>query len=61
MSVTEKLMAAGSFNLQLNKNTTPNTVINKIDAWGHIVIVPGDLNVNEFSDATLLDLSLIHI
>jgi len=57
MSVTEKLMAAGSFNLQLNKNTTPNTVINKIDAWGHIVIVPGDLNVNEFSDSTLLDAS----
>ncbi len=57
MSVTEKLMAAGSFNLQLNKNTTPNTVINKIDAWGHIVIVPGDLNVSEFSDSALLDAS----
>ena len=54
MSVTEKLMAAGQFNLTLNKETTPNNIINQIDAWGHIVIVPGDLNVQEFSDSTLL-------
>ena len=55
MSVTEKLMAPGQFNLTLNKETTPNNIINQIDAWGHIVIVPGDLNVQEFSDSTLLD------
>ena len=57
MSVTEKLMASGTFTLQLNKSNTPNTIINKIDAWGHIIIVPGDLNVNEFNDSTLLDAS----
>jgi len=55
MSVTEKLMAPGGFSLVLNKQNTPNSVINTIDAWGHIVIIPADLNVQEFDDATLLD------
>jgi len=55
MSVTEKLMAPGQFNLTLDKSITPNTIVNSIDAWGQIVIVPADLNVNEFSDSTLLD------
>ena len=54
MSVTEKLMAQGQFSLALNKQDTPNSIINSIDAWGHIVIVKGDLNVQEFSDSTLL-------
>ena len=54
MSVTEKLMAPGQFNVQLDKTITPNTIINQLDAWGNIVIVPADLNVTEFSDATLL-------
>ena len=54
MSVTEKLMAPGQFNVQLDKTITPNTIINQLDAWGNIVIVPADLNVQEFSDATLL-------
>ena len=55
MSVTEKLMAQGQFSLSLNKQDTPNSIINSIDAWGHIVIVKGDLNVQEFSDSTLLN------
>jgi len=55
MSVTEKLMAQGQFSLALNKQDTPNSIINSIDAWGHIVIVKGDLNVQEFSDSTLLN------
>ena len=54
MSVTQKLMAQGGFTLSLNKADTPNTVINTIDAWGHIVIVPADLNPQEYSDSTLL-------
>ena len=54
MSVTEKLMAPGQFSVQLDKTTIPNTIINQLDAWGNIVIVPADLNVLEFSDATLL-------
>ena len=54
MSVTEKLMAPGQFTVQLDKTTVPNTIINQLDAWGNIVIVPADLNVTEFSDATLL-------
>ena len=48
MSVTEKLMAPGQFNVQLDKTITPNTIINQLDAWGNIVIVPADLNVTEF-------------
>ena len=47
-------MAQGGFTLSLNKADTPNTVINTIDAWGHIVIVPADLNPQEYSDSTLL-------
>ena len=54
MSVTEKLMAPGQFTVQLDKTIVPNTIINQLDAWGNIVIVPADLNVTEFSDATLL-------
>jgi|TARA_B100000902_G_scaffold47553_1_gene54774 hypothetical protein len=54
MSVTEKLMAPGQFNLTLDKSITPNTIINQLDAWGQIVIVPADINVQEYSDATLL-------
>ena len=40
MSVTEKLMAQGSFNLQLDYNKLPNSVLNTIDAWDQIVITP---------------------
>ena len=47
-------MAQGGFTLSLNKQDTPNTVINTVDAWGHIVIVPADLNPQEYSDSTLL-------
>jgi len=54
MSVTEKLMAPGQFTVQLDKKIIPNTIINQLDAWGNIVIVPADLNVLEFSDSTLL-------
>ena len=54
MSVTQKLMAPGQFSVQLDKSIIPNTIINQLDAWGNIVIVPADLNVLEFSDATLL-------
>jgi len=43
MSVTEKLMAQGSFNVQLDYNKLPNSVLNSIDAWDQIVIVPSIL------------------
>lgn len=57
MSVTEKLMAPGQFSVQLDKTKVPNSIINQIDAWGHIVIVPADVNVQEFNDSSLLDQS----
>ncbi len=33
MSVTEKLMAQGSFSLKLDYNKVPNSILNTIDAW----------------------------
>ena len=57
MSVTEKLMAPGQFSVQLDKTKVPNSIINQIDAWGHIIIVPADVNVQEFNDSSLLDQS----
>ena len=50
MSVTEKLMAPGQFSVQLDKTTIPNTIINQLDAWGNIVIVPADLNVLDWAN-----------
>ena len=47
MSVTRKLMAPGQFTLNLDKSQVPNSIINQIDAWGHVVIVSGDVNVND--------------
>lgn len=48
-------MAQGGFGVSLDKSITPNSVVNTIDAWGHIVIVPADLNPQEYSDSTLLN------
>ena len=47
MSVTEKLMAPGQFSVQLDKTIIPNTIINQLDAWGNIVIVPADSKLIE--------------
>lgn len=54
MSVTEKLMAQGSFNLKLDYDKTPNSIINTIDAWDNIVIVPQRVSENELNDAAML-------
>lgn len=54
MSVTEKLMAQGSFNLSLDYNKTPNSIINTIDAWDNIVIVPQRVSENELNDSAML-------
>ena len=54
MSVTEKLMAQGSFNLQLDYNKLPNSVLNTIDAWDQIVIVPSRVTEDELNDEAML-------
>jgi hypothetical protein len=54
MSVTEKLMAQGSFSLKLDYNKTPNSILNTIDAWDNIIIVPQRVSENELNDAAML-------
>lgn len=55
MSVTEKLMAQGTFSVQLDYNKLPNSVLNSIDAWDQIVIVPSRVEETELSDSGMLD------
>lgn len=54
MSVTEKLMAQGSFSLQLDYNKLPNSVLNSIDAWDQIVITPSRVTEDELNDTAML-------
>jgi hypothetical protein len=46
-------MALGAFNVVL-KRETPQDLIDMINAFGHIVIVPGRLNPREYGDGLLL-------
>lgn len=55
MSVTEKLMTQGSFTVQLDYNKLPNSVLNTIDAWDQIVIIPSRVEENELDDDAMLD------
>ena len=57
MSVNEKLMAPGTFNVFLNLEETPNSVINKITPWGNIVLTPTRVQAAEFTDAQLRDMA----
>lgn len=52
MTVKETKMALGSFNVVL-KRETPQDLIDLINAFGHIVIVPGRLNPREYGDGLL--------
>ena len=57
MSVNEKLMTPGTFNVLLNLETTPNSVVNSIEPWGNIVLTPTRINTEEFTDAQIRDMS----
>ena len=57
MSVNEKLMAPGTFNVFLNLEETPNSVINNIIPWGNIVLTPTRVSAEEFTDAQLRDMA----
>ena len=53
MSVNEKLMAPGTFSVNLNIQSTPNSVINSIVPWGNIVLTPTRISPEEFTDAQI--------
>jgi hypothetical protein len=57
MSVNEKLMAPGSFNVFLNLDRTPNSIVNAIDPWGNIVLTPTRVSPDEFTDAQMRDMA----
>ena len=57
MSVNEKLMTPGTFNVNLNIESTPNSVINSITPWGNIVFTPTRISPEEFTDAQIRDMA----
>ena len=57
MSVNEKLMAPGSFNVSLSLDNTPNSIINAMVPWGQIVLTPTRINPDEFTDAQIRNLA----
>ena len=57
MSVNEKLMAPGTFNVFLKLDDTPNSVINNIIPWGNIVLTPTRVSAEEFTDAQLRNMA----
>lgn len=57
MSVNEKLMTPGTFNVLLNLETTPNSVVNAIQPWGNIVLTPTRVSSEEFTDAQLRNMA----
>jgi len=57
MSVNEKLMAPGTFSVNLNLEQTPNSIVNKIVPWGNIVLTPTRVQAEEFTDAQLRDMA----
>src|SRR6056300_1537177 len=57
MSVNEKLMTPGTFNVLLNLETTPNSVVNTVEPWGNIVLTPTRISPEEFTDAQIRDMA----
>ena len=50
-------MAPGTFNVLLNLDNTPNSVINKIQPFGNIVLTGARVSPEEFTDAQLRDMA----
>ena len=57
MTVTERLMKPGRFDLRLTKDV-PYYVRNAVREFDHIVITPAPLNLREVTDATILSAAL---
>ena len=60
MSVTERVMAAGSWDISLIKET-PRTLLEAINiekaAFAQLVILPAWVDLRQYSDATMLSLA----
>jgi len=54
MSVTEKLMAPGLFSVSLDIDLVPNSIVNAIEPWEHIVIMPARVSEDELDDSSML-------
>ena len=54
MSVTEKLMAPVVFNVSLDIDLVPNSIVNSIEPWEHVVIMPARVSEDELDDASML-------
>ena len=54
MSVTEKLMAPGVFNVSLDIDLVPNSIVNSIEPWEHVVIMPARVSEDELDDSSML-------
>lgn len=52
MAVTEVLEALGSFEFEL-EGAVPREVLDAIDYFGHVAIIPGRMNPTEYGDNTL--------
>jgi len=54
VSIQEKVMAPGTFSVQLSAETTPNSVINSIDPWGQILIHSTRVDENTMSNQDMI-------
>mgnify|MGYP000904845581 CR=1 FL=1 len=57
MSVTQKLMAPGVFSVNLDMSLVPNSVVNSIQPYDHIVIMPTRVSDDELDDASMISAS----
>ena len=54
MSVTEKLMAPGTFNIQLDLALVPNSILGSIQPYDQVIITNTPLDNSEFIDSVML-------
>lgn len=54
MSIQEKVMAPGTFGIQLSSTLTPNSIINSIDPWGQILIHSTRVDENTISNSDMI-------
>ena len=54
MSIQEKVMAPGTFQVQLSATSTPNSIINSIEPWGQILIHTTRVDENTISNQDMI-------
>jgi len=57
MSVTEKLMAQGGFNVALDLSLVPNAILNAIQPFDQVVITNGEVETQDRVDQVILPMS----